>query len=62
MVKVEAPFSLDSQVAVHEMITARSETDEAGDEECVALNEVPAWVAVDDDPGQYQDQPQHHQY
>jgi len=62
MVEVEAPFSLDSQVAVHEMITARSETDEAGDKECVALNEVPAWVAVDDDPGQYQDQPQHHQY
>ena len=54
MVKVEAPFSLDSQVAVHEMITARSETDEAGDEECVALNEFPAGVAVDDYPSQYQ--------
>ena len=55
VVKVEASFALDSKVAVDQMITARSETDDPSNEKCVTLYKVPAWVAVDDDAGEYQD-------
>ena len=55
MVEVESPFSLDSQVEVDQVVSPWSQADEASNEECVALYEVPTGVAVDDDASKYQD-------
>ena len=53
--EVESSFSLDSQVEIDQMVEPWSQADEASNEECVALYEVPTGVAVDDDAGKYQD-------
>ena len=54
MVKVKSSFALDGHVEVTQVVAPRGEADEAGDEEGVTLNELPAGVAVDNDPSQYE--------
>ena len=53
MVEVESSFPLDSQVEVDQMVAPWDQVDEASDEECVSLYEVPTGVA-DDDASKYQ--------
>ena len=52
--EVKSSFPLDSQVEVDQVVATWSQADEASDEECVSLYEVPTGVAVDDDAGKYQ--------
>ena len=47
--EVKAPLALDSHVKIAQVIAARSQTDEASDEESVAFDKLPARVAVNDD-------------
>ena len=49
MMEVESSFSLDCHVQITKMISTGSQAYESGDEKCVSFNELPAWVAVDDD-------------
>ena len=51
--KVKTSLSLDGHVEVAQMIASGGQADEAGDEEGVALNKLPAWIAVDNDTSQY---------
>ena len=53
MVKVKTSLSLDGHVEVAQVIAPGGQADEAGDEEGVSLNKLPAWIAVDNDPSQY---------
>ena len=52
--KVKSSLALDGHVEVTQVVTPGGEADEAGDEEGVTLDELPAGVAVDDDPSQYE--------
>ena len=54
VVEVESPFPLDSQVEVDQVVSPWSQADEASNEECISLYEVPTGVAVDDDASKYQ--------
>ena len=54
MVEVESSFPLDSQVEVDQMVAPWSEADEASNEKCVSLYEVPTGVTVDDNASEYQ--------
>ena len=52
--EVESSFPLDSQVEVDQVVAPWSKADEASNEKCVTLYEVPTGVAVDDDASKYQ--------
>ena len=54
MVKVESSLSLDGHVEVAQVVAPGGQADEARDEEGVTLNKLPAGVAVDNDPSQYE--------
>ena len=54
MVKVKSSLALDGHVEVTQVVAPWGEADEARDEEGVTLNELPAGVAVDNDPSQYE--------
>ena len=53
MVEIKAPLPLDSHVEISKMVAARSKTNEACNEESVALYELPTGITVDDDSSEY---------
>ena len=52
--EVKSSFPFDSKVEVDQVVSPWSQADEASNEECISLYEVPTGVAVDDDAGKYQ--------
>ena len=54
MVKVESSLSLDGHIEVAQVVAPGGQADKPRDEEGVTLNKLPAGVAVDNDPGQYE--------
>ena len=54
MMEIKAPLPLDSHIQISQMVGSRGKTDDACNEESIALNEFPTGITVDDDSSEYQ--------